>query len=441
MNDVRNFVFLIGLLLTVQSRADISYGSGFFVSTDGYFITNYHVIDGATEVAVESGGDKHKAKVVREDPTNDLAILKVDGVHDAIEVVSASNVSLGESVFTIGFPNPTLQGTTPKFTKGEISARTGIRDDARFFQISVPVQPGNSGGMLVTERGKVVGVVTLKLDDINTLKTSGSLPQNVNYALKSDYLLGLIDAVRPANRARMKGSADTKDQAAAIAVAEKAAGMVVAQLPSAAPNTTTATDTPNPGGNGIDQDPISQVKAFVKLHVRSGNTNTELSQLDFYAPRVDYFENGLVDTQFIRQDLKKYHKRWGNYRSYDVEQVYVSQISQDTFVAACTIGFNVSGVPGERSGLVTNQYTIRTNENGARITKVKSKAWKNARTTKNRDGYSNLRSSPTTKQSNVITRVPMGSQVLVLPEKDGWWLTLTGSGELGYMHKTQFRTQ
>lgn len=440
MKDVQKVVFLLLVLLSSQSRAGTSFGSGFFISSDGYFVTNQHVVAGATEVAVKSGGSQHPAKVVREDPSNDLAILKVDGDHEPIEVVSASHVGLGESVFTIGFPNPVLQGTTPKFTKGEISARTGIQDDARFFQISVPVQPGNSGGMLVSDRGKVVGVVTLRLDDLNTLKDSGALPQNVNYALKSDYLLGLIDSVRPASRARLKGTKDTNNRSAAIAVAEKAAGMVIAQIPSAAQSAETIGKGADPNNDDVEQDSISRIKDFVKLHVSSGNTNTKLLQLSFYAPTVDYFENGLVGTEFIREDLKKYHKRWGDYRRYDVNDVHVSQLNGNTYVAACTIGFEVRGVPGERSGLVSNQYTIRTDESGARITRIKSKAWKKATTKANQHGYSNLRSSPTTKQSNVIARVPTGSHLLVLPESDGWWLTLTDSGDLGYMHKTQFAT-
>jgi hypothetical protein len=78
-----------------------------------------------------------------------------------------------------------LQGFAPKLAKGEIASLSGIQDDPRYFQISVPVQPGNSGGALVDERANVIGIVSAKLDAVAALKSSGALPENVNYAVKS----------------------------------------------------------------------------------------------------------------------------------------------------------------------------------------------------------------------------------------------------------------
>ena len=80
---------------------------------------------------------------------------------------------------TVGFPDTGLQGFAPKLAKGEIASLSGAADDARYFQISVPVQPGNSGGALVDERGNVVGIVSAKLDASAALAASGSLPENV----------------------------------------------------------------------------------------------------------------------------------------------------------------------------------------------------------------------------------------------------------------------
>jgi hypothetical protein len=77
-----------------------------------------------------------------------------------------------------------------------VTASAGIKDDPRFLQISVPIQPGNSGGPLVDASGNVIGITTATIDAINRLKNSGYLPQNVNYALKASYLNGVFDQVR-----------------------------------------------------------------------------------------------------------------------------------------------------------------------------------------------------------------------------------------------------
>ena len=92
--------------------------------------------------------------------------------------------------------------------KGEIASLSGAGDVARYFQISVPVQPGNSGGALVDERGNVVGVVSAKVlvhghHARAALASSGALPENVNYAIKSSYLLSFLESV-PEVAARLK---------------------------------------------------------------------------------------------------------------------------------------------------------------------------------------------------------------------------------------------
>jgi S1-C subfamily serine protease len=107
---------------------------------------------------------------------------------------SSRSAHLGGTVATIGFPDPSLQGFSPKLAKGEIASLSGAGDDPRYFQISVPVQPGNSGGALVDERGNVIGIVSAKLDASAALAMSGSLPENVNYAVKSSFLLSFLES-------------------------------------------------------------------------------------------------------------------------------------------------------------------------------------------------------------------------------------------------------
>jgi len=100
------------------------------------------------------------AKVVQVDAANDLALLKATGRSAPLPIAASRTVNLGGTVATIGFPDIGLQGFAPKLAKGEIASLSGAADDPRYFQISVPVQPGNSGGALVDDRGNVIGIVS-----------------------------------------------------------------------------------------------------------------------------------------------------------------------------------------------------------------------------------------------------------------------------------------
>lgn len=162
-------------------------GSGFFVSKDGYLVTNAHVVRNARRVKVRYGGDVLPATVIRSDDKSDLALLKVSGHFPAL-CVSTNDAQLGDSVFTIGFPDIELQGMEPKYTDGKISSLSGLMDDPTRYQISVPVQPGNSGGPLVDTAGNVEGVIVSRLNDLAMIRSQGSIPQNVNYAIKGNVL-------------------------------------------------------------------------------------------------------------------------------------------------------------------------------------------------------------------------------------------------------------
>lgn len=170
-----------------------SSGSGAIVSSSGHILTAAHVVAEATSVTVITTQGTRAATVVRVDESNDLAVLKIsDGTYPPLPVASSRLIRLGQAVATIGFPNIGIQGSGPKLTRGEISSLNGAGDDPRSWQISVPVQPGNSGGPLLDENGNLIGVVLAKLG-LKAARATGDLPQNVGYAVKSAYALPLLE--------------------------------------------------------------------------------------------------------------------------------------------------------------------------------------------------------------------------------------------------------
>lgn len=186
-----------GLLMGLTSSfvAADSSGTGFFISSDGLIATNFHVIEGGQSITITRfNGRQSIATPLITDKANDIAVLQVhEGSTEAfLPVRHSSTVQLGADLLTIGFPLTSIQGIEPKVTSGILSSLSGMRDDPTRFQISVPVQPGNSGGPLIAKDGSVVGIVTSKLNAMGVVKATGDIPQNVNFAVKSSYLVELF---------------------------------------------------------------------------------------------------------------------------------------------------------------------------------------------------------------------------------------------------------
>jgi S1-C subfamily serine protease len=204
-----------------------SSGTGFFISADGFLITSAHVVEGATQIRLLTRSGLISAKAVNADVANDLALLKAEGTFAPLPVVPSRALKLGATVATVGFPNTGLQGFAPKLAKGEIASLSGAGDDARYFQISVPVQPGNSGGALVDDRGNVVGIVAARLSEAASLMTTGVLPQNVNYAVKSSYLLSFLESVPEVSAKLKEANAKEMKFEDVVGSAEQAAVLVL----------------------------------------------------------------------------------------------------------------------------------------------------------------------------------------------------------------------
>ncbi|HTR42876.1 MAG TPA: serine protease [Pseudomonadales bacterium] len=163
-------------------------GTGFVISSDGYALTCAHVVTGVHEATIWVEGVRYPCRVLNSDTNLDLALLKVDGDHPpfhSLRLESGKDYSLGENVYTMGFPLVDVLGTSPRLNNGLISAKVGLNDDTNFVQVSVPIQPGNSGGPLLNADGQVIGVVSSTLNPMGILlRTGNALPQNVNFAIK-----------------------------------------------------------------------------------------------------------------------------------------------------------------------------------------------------------------------------------------------------------------
>ena len=182
----------------------VTTGTGFFVTSDGYFVTSAHVITDASRVQAVTRNGTSIARVVHKDITNDLALLKVSGTFKPLPVISSRDLREGSMVFTFGHPIPDIQGVAPVYDGGNIGKLSGVRDDTGTLKINVPVQPGNSGGPLVDEHGNVVGVIASRLNALKLPKKTEVLPQNVNHAVKSTSLLLLLEQHIPRAAEKLK---------------------------------------------------------------------------------------------------------------------------------------------------------------------------------------------------------------------------------------------
>ena len=201
--EMYNFGFLkvypsnsdnIDKILPATNREYKSTGSGILIS-ENMIITNYHVIEGAVGVdaVINVNGipETFSAKVLCSDKTNDLALVcikddRFKGQGNIPFKISNKSVDVGTSVFAMGFPLTTFLGEDVKITDGIISSKTGFNGDIATYQITVPIQPGNSGGPLFDKKGNLVGITNAKIDV--------TMAENIGYAIKSPYVLNIIDS-------------------------------------------------------------------------------------------------------------------------------------------------------------------------------------------------------------------------------------------------------
>ena len=152
------------------------------MSERGHVLTNAHVVNDCTVIFI----DGKPALLLDASADFDLALLHAEGLNAQSDAIfSASPAMLNSDVTAVGFPYAGLLGGM-NVTRGSISSLKGLGGDDNTFQMTAPVQSGNSGGPLLAADGEVVGVVVSKLDATVMARDGGDVPQNVNFAIRGE---------------------------------------------------------------------------------------------------------------------------------------------------------------------------------------------------------------------------------------------------------------
>jgi S1-C subfamily serine protease len=164
-------------------------GTGFAISTDGYLVTNFHVISGADSVYIQNAdGDAFHARIISTDPAHDIAILKItDPSFQALAALpygfKKSKSDLGEDVFTYGYSGYSKEDGV--YTKGYLSSGNGFKGDTVKYQLAMDVDYGNSGGPVLDSKGNIIAMVSGKV-----AHADGNA-----FAIKSKYLFKAVQSI------------------------------------------------------------------------------------------------------------------------------------------------------------------------------------------------------------------------------------------------------
>ncbi len=176
-----------------QVSETASSGTGFIISEDGYIVTNYHVVEGATTLKVITWDEKeHPATLVGGDATNDLAVLKIEETGLPYTTIGSSDqLAVGDQVAAIGNP---LGELTSTLTVGYVSAKDrAVNTDGSYInmlQTDAAINSGNSGGPLFNMAGEVVGITTAKYSGTSN---SGATIEGIGFAIPIDDVIGMIE--------------------------------------------------------------------------------------------------------------------------------------------------------------------------------------------------------------------------------------------------------
>ena len=173
----------------------IATGSGFFVSRDGYVVTNEHVAGICELMEIKVDGKKHYLNVVKTDLVNDLGLIKGSYKHPKYLEIDIEGPNLGEEIVAMGYPLGKYTGADVKISKGIVSSLSGPGNNYSEFQHDAATAKGHSGGPIINKSGQVVGVIFAGVDKMKILKeTKGHIPEGIFFAVSSQTLTNFLKA-------------------------------------------------------------------------------------------------------------------------------------------------------------------------------------------------------------------------------------------------------
>ncbi len=176
--------------LAPKTHSAVSSGSGFFISSNGMILTNYHVAGQCAALEVPGYGS---ASLLKGDPDVDLAVIQLDRKRQTSwAAIRKDPVRLAESVVLVGYPLADLLDSALNVSTGVVSSLTGIGGDSEWFTTNAGIQPGNSGGPILDARGAVVGIAVAKMDEAKMLSENGTVAPNVGFGIKSSDILKFV---------------------------------------------------------------------------------------------------------------------------------------------------------------------------------------------------------------------------------------------------------
>ena len=168
-------------------------GSGFAVSDLGYVVTNNHVTEFCNDVYIQHQGKTIPATVISTDSKNDLALLKGEFRPSKVFALSKEKSKIMQKVYVAGFPFGKQISSSIKVSSGIITSLSGANDNFSNIQIDAAIQPGNSGGPIVDDKGNVIGVAVAQLNQELIKEHFGVIPESSGFGIKSNVVINFLE--------------------------------------------------------------------------------------------------------------------------------------------------------------------------------------------------------------------------------------------------------